>query len=300
MKVLITGATGLIGNQLTQSLLEIGVKVNYLTTSKEKIVNREDYKGFYWNPSKNEIDTAAFNEVTAIIHLVGATIAKRWTKQYKQTILDSRVGTANLLFDTLQHIEHTITHFISASGISVYPSNKSKLYTEDDPDIANTFLGDVVVAWEKAADQFESLGMRVAKVRTGVVFAEGKGAFEKIKKPIEKGFGAPLGSGEQWISWIHLEDIAGCYVHILKHGFQGVYNAVAPNPVTNKNLTFKIAAALDKNIWLPNVPSFVLKIVLGEMASLVLESQLVSSKKIVSAGYTFHFINPNYLVKKLI
>ncbi|WP_432413019.1 TIGR01777 family oxidoreductase [Rasiella sp. SM2506] len=299
MRILITGATGLIGTQLTEYCIDDGIKVNYLTTSREKIENRPNYKGFYWNPENGEIDIEAFTDVTAIINLVGATISKRWTNSYKKTILESRTKTANLLFNTLKGMDHTISQFISASGVSVYPDHPTKLYDEENEEVSNTFLGEVVVAWEAAADQFETLGMRVAKIRTGVVFSEKEGAFQKIKEPIEKGFGAPLGSGEQWISWVHLQDIASLYIHVLKSGLEGVYNAVAPNPVTNKNLTFKIASTLGKNIWLPNVPGWVLKIMLGEMATLVLESQLVSSKKIEDTGYSFMFVNVNYAVKKL-
>tara|TARA_R100000935_G_scaffold1517_1_gene4821 strand:+ start:136 stop:1038 length:903 start_codon:yes stop_codon:yes gene_type:complete len=300
MKILITGATGLIGTKITEYCIDEGIEVNYLTTSRDKIEDKPNYKGFYWNPQKEEIDINAFTDVTAIINLVGATISKRWTKSYKKKILESRTQTANLLFRTLKGMDHSIYHFISASGVSVYPDHKTKLYTEESKEVANSFLGEVVLAWEAAADQFETLGMRVAKIRTGVVFAEEEGAFQKIKEPIEKGFGAPIGSGEQWISWIHLHDIACLYVHVLKSGLEGVYNAVAPNPVTNKSLTFKIAAALQKNIWLPNVPGWVLKILLGEMATLVLESQLVSCKKIEATGYSFMYVNVNYAVKKLI
>ncbi len=299
MKILITGATGLIGTKLTEYCMDDGIQVNYLTTSREKIENRPNYKGFYWNPENGEIDIEAFTDVIAIINLVGATISKRWTNSYKKTILESRTQTANLLFETLKGLDHSISHFISASGVSVYPNHATKLFDEENKEISDTFLGEVVVAWEAAADQFETLGMRVAKIRTGVVFAEEEGAFQKIKEPIEKGFGAPLGSGEQWISWIHLQDIACLYIHVLKSGLEGVYNAVAPNPVTNKSLTFKIAAVLEKNIWLPNVPGWALKLLLGEMASLVLESQLVSSKKIEETGYSFMFINVNYAIKKL-
>ncbi|RDK84758.1 TIGR01777 family oxidoreductase [Marinirhabdus gelatinilytica] len=300
MKILITGATGLIGTQLTEYCHEEGIEVNYLTTSREKIENRPNYKGFYWNPVENEIDTNAFTDVIAIINLVGATISKRWTKSYKKTILESRTQTANLLFETLKSINHSVSHFISASGVSIYPNHPTKLYTENSSEVSRDFLGEVVIAWEAAADQFETLGIRVAKIRTGVVFAEEEGAFPKIMEPIEKGFGAPLGSGEQWISWIHLNDITSIYLHILKNGLDGVYNAVAPNPVTNKNLTFKIAAALNKNIWLPNVPGWVLKLVLGQMANLVLKGQLVSCKKIEATGYNFMFVNINYAIKKLV
>ncbi len=299
MKILITGATGLIGAKLTEYCNDAGIVVNYLTTSREKIEDRPNYKGFYWNPETEEIDINAFTDVIAIINLVGATISKRWTKSYKKTILESRTKTANLLFNTLKGMDHSVSHFISASGVSVYPSHETKLYTEEDKEISNSFLGEVVVAWEAAADQFETLGMRVAKIRTGVVFAKEEGAFQKIKEPIEKGFGAPLGNGEQWISWIHLNDIACLYLHVLKSGLEGVYNAVAPNPVTNKNLTFKIATIAEKSIWLPNVPGWALKLLLGEMATLVLESQLVSCKKIEATGYSFMMVNVNYAVKKL-
>jgi uncharacterized protein (TIGR01777 family) len=299
MKILITGATGLIGTKLTEYCIEEGIAVNYLTTSRKKIETRPKFKGFYWNPQNEEIDINAFTDVTAIINLVGATISKRWTESYKTTILESRTQTANLLFKTLKGIDHSISHFISSSGVSVYPDHKTKLYDEENKEVSNSFLGEVVVAWEAAADQFETLGMRVAKIRTGVVFAEEEGAFQKIKEPIEKGFGAALGSGEQWISWIHLQDIVCLFVHVLKSGLEGVYNAVAPNPATNKSLTYKIAAAVDKNIWLPNVPGWVLKMMLGEMATLVLESQLVSCKKIEDTGYSFMFVNVNYAVKNL-
>lgn len=300
MKILITGATGLVGEQLTEYCLEDDIEVNYLTTSKKKIQDKPKYKGFYWNPESGEIDINAFTDVTAIINLAGATISKRWTKSYKKTILESRTQTANLLFKTLSGIDHSISHFISASGISIYPDDMSKLYFEENTEISTSFLGEVVVAWEAAADQFETLGMRVAKIRTGVVFAKEEGAFQKIKSPIEKGIGAPLASGNQWISWIHLHDVACLYIHTLKNGLEGVYNAVAPNPVTNKNLTFKIAAAIKKNIWLPNVPGWVLKLMLGEMASLVLESQLVSCRKIQASGYNFMYVNVRYAIQKLI
>ena len=247
MKVLITGATGLIGTRLTKECHQAGISVNYLTTSKEKIEDKPNYKGFYWNPYKEEIDKNAFKDVTTIINLVGAPISKRWTKSYKKTILQSRVKSANLIFKTLKNNKTTVRHFISASGISIYPNSKSRLYTEKNEDVDTTFLAEVVQKWEKAADQFKELNMRVAKVRTGVVLAEKDGAFPQLVKPIEKGFGAPIASGKQWISWIHLEDIVCIYIYILKNGLQGVYNATAPNPVTNEKMTKKIASYLNKD-----------------------------------------------------
>ncbi len=290
-KVLITGATGLIGSEIVRQCHAAGIAVNYLTTSREKIETTENYKGFYWNPQEGEIDTQAFDGATAIINLIGATISERWTKKYKKIILESRIESINLLRDTLLKIDHNIVHFISASGISIYPNSKTKLYTEENEEVDDTFLGEVVVAWEAAAAQFKNMGMEVSKVRTGVVLAKNDGALPKLVKPIKLGVGAPLGSGEQWISWIHLEDIAGIYLFLLTNQLEGKYNAVAPNPVQNKKMTKMIASKLDNPLWMPNIPAFALKLLLGEMSVLVLEGQLVSSHKVEQLGYPFKFYN---------
>lgn len=289
-KVLITGATGLIGSELVKLCREDGISVNYLTTRKEKIESQSDYQGFYWDPTQGIIDKKAFDGVTIIINLAGASISNRWTEQYKQVIVDSRVKSMTLLYDTLKEMDHQVGHFISASGINYYPNSKTKLYTEEDTEVADTFLGEVVAAWEAAAIRFKSLGMDVAKVRTGMVLAVEDGALPKLMQPIKLGVGAPLGSGEQWQSWIHLQDIAGIYCFILSNRLEGIYNAVA-DPVSNEKLTKLIASKLNKPLWMPNVPAFALKMVLGEMSTLVLEGQLVSSKKIKKLGYPFKFYN---------
>ncbi|WP_310993853.1 TIGR01777 family oxidoreductase [Aequorivita marina] len=290
-KVLITGATGLIGSELVKQCHQNDIAVNYLTTSKEKIENSEMYQGYYWNPKAGEIDIHAFKDTTAIINLVGASISKRWTDSYKKIIVDSRVESMNLIYDTLQKIEHNIVHFISASGINIYPNSKTKLYSEEYAEVGDSFLAEVVVAWENAAVKFKQLGMEVSMVRTGMVLAKDDGAFPMLVKPIKLGVGAPLGSGDQWQSWIHIEDIAGIYLFLLTNQLEGKYNAVAPNPVQNKKMTKMIASKMDNPLWLPNIPSFALKLILGEMAILVLEGQLVSSQKIEKLGYQFKYYN---------
>lgn len=290
-RVLITGATGLIGSELVKQCHSNGIAVSYFTTSKDKIENSENYKGFYWNPQEEEIDINAFKDTSAIINLVGATISKRWTDKYKKIILDSRIDSMNLLYDTLQKVDHNIVHFISASGVNIYPNSKTKLYTEEDEEVGDGFLSEVVVAWENAAARFKDLGMEVSKVRTGVVLAKEDGALPKLIEPIKLGVGAPLGSGDQWQSWIHLEDIAGVYAFLLQNQLEGIYNAVAPNPVQNKKMTKMIASKLESPLWMPNIPAFTLKLLLGEMAVLVLEGQLVSSHKIEQLGYQFKFYN---------
>jgi uncharacterized protein (TIGR01777 family) len=291
MKILITGATGVIGSHLVKACIEKGHAVHYLTTRKSKIVSTSNYSGFYWNPDVGELDTDALKGVSVIIHLAGASISKRWTDSYKKVILDSRIETAKLLFDALQNKEHQVTHFITASGVGIYPPSLTKLYTEEDTEVEDSFLGKVVKTWENAADQFGQSGIKVTKVRTGLVLAKEGGALPAIAAPVRKGVGAPLGSGDQWQSWIHIDDMVKVYLTILENGWDGIFNAVAPTPVTNKKLTKLIAKTLEKPMWLPNVPSFILKLLLGEMSMLVLKGQLVSSKKLEEAGFSFRYFN---------
>jgi len=291
MRILITGATGLIGSRLSTLCREEGIKVNYLTTSKSKIENNDDYQGFYWDPKNEVIEGGCLKDVHTIVHLAGASIAEPWSDSYKKTIIKSRTQTAALLHKTLSENPHQVENFISASAIGVYPSSLEKLYFEDDKLVADNFVGEVVEKWEAAADNFESLGLDVAKIRVGLVLAQDGGMLEKIKKPISLNMGAALGSGKQWQSWIHIDDLAGIFLFAIKNQLTGIYNAVAPNPVTNKELTKELASIMGKSVWLPNVPPFALKALLGEMSQIVLSSQLVSSEKIESAGYNFNYTN---------
>lgn len=181
MRVLITGATGMVGSRLSDLCLEKGMEVHYLTTGKSKIQKKENYKGFYWNPDAGEIEAGCLEGVNTIVHLAGASIAEPWTSSYKKQIIKSRVATANLLFETLEKQENEVENFISASAIGVYPSSLQKLYFEDDAAVADNFVGEVVRKWEAAADQFEKIGLDVAKIRIGLVLAEEGGMLEKIK-----------------------------------------------------------------------------------------------------------------------
>lgn len=291
MRVLITGATGMIGSQITRLCHEKEIQVNYLTTSKSKISKKENYRGYYWDPKSGEIEAGCLEGVKTIVHLAGATIAEPWSPSYKKTIINSRTQTAALLLKALQENEHQVENFISASAIGYYPSSLQKLYHEDFPNASDTFVGEVVKKWEAAADEFEKEGLDVAKIRIGLVLAKGGGMLSKVKKPVSINLGAPLGSGKQWQSWIHIEDLAGIFLFAIENNLSGIYNAVAPNPVTNKELTKELASQMGKKVWLPNVPSFVLKGLLGEMSEIVLSSQLVSAEKIQSAGYSFKFKN---------
>jgi uncharacterized protein len=289
VKVLITGATGLIGKKLTELLLKKGHFVNYLTTSKSKIITQENYKGFYWNIGSNEIDATCFEGVDTIVHLAGASIAKRWTKSYKKEILDSRILSSQLLFNTLQSINHQVKYVVSASGTAIYPETNNEVIDENCSKIENSFLADVVKKWEQSVSGFERLGISVAKIRTGVVFAKDEGAFPEMVKPIRFGFGAIMGNGNQMQSWIHITDIVNVYVFCIENQLSGVYNAVSPQPVCNRALTKEIAFKLRKLLWLPNVPEFIMKLVLGEMSYLLFNSKNISSQKIQDKGFVFHY-----------
>ncbi len=289
MKILITGATGLIGKEIVALCFKSGIEVNYLTTRKSAIITTPNYKGYYWNPEKGEMDSSCLKDVSTIIHLAGATVSKRWTTAYKEEMITSRLQTATLLYEALKGQKHTVRHFISASGISIYPSDFNKQYTEETTAVSDGFLGKLVANWEAAAQQFETLSIAVSILRIGLVLSANGGAFPKIADPIQKGVGAAFGSGKQWQSWIHIYDLARLFLHVVTHEYKGVYNAVGPNPVSNEALTAVIANAYQKKIWLPNVPKFMMKLILGEMHELLFESQQVSSEKIEATGFTFKY-----------
>jgi uncharacterized protein (TIGR01777 family) len=291
MRILITGATGLIGSEIVKQCRLNNIAVNYLTTSKSKLETDPNYTGFYWNPSKNEIDTACLNEVDAIIHLVGASISKRWTASYKKTIMLSRVQTSQLLFDTLKNHPNQVKQIVSASAIGIYPSSLTNYYSEDFNTVSSSFLGQVVEQWEQVVDAFSTLNIMVSKVRIGLVLSAKGGALPEMAKPIKFGAGAAFESGKQWQSWIHITDLANLFLHVLENKLEGVYNGVAPNPETNKQLTKSIAQQLKRPLFLPNIPKSFMKLILGEMHILLFESQRVSSKKIEDTGFSFEHYN---------
>ena len=291
MKVLITGATGLIGSAIVNACHDQAIAVHYLTTSKTKLQEQSHYKGFYWNPSKGDMDTACFEGVDAIINLAGATIAKRWTKKRKTLILQSRVEALHCLKQGLAQTKHHVKHLVSASGIGIYPSSLTKYYDETCNDVSQTFLGHVVEHWEKAVDDLAQLGIKTSKIRIGLVLAKNGGALPQLVKPIRCYVGAAFGRGDQWQSWIHIDDLAHLFVYVLKHQLEGIYNAVAPNPVIQMELTKAIARTLNSPLWLPNIPKGILQLVLGKMHLLLFESQRVCAKKIEDKGFQFEFPN---------
>ena len=300
MKVLITGATGLVGRAIVEVLHQKGIPVNYLTTSKGKITSDEDFQGFYWNPAKGEIDTDRFNNVQAIINLAGTSIAKRWTPQHRKKVISSRINSLQTLKKGLENSNNNeVECLVSASAIGIYPDSISDYYDESTSKVDGGFLGEVVQKWEAEAETFETIGVDVAKIRIGLVLSTEGGALPKMARPVKNFVGAPIGSGEQWQSWIHIKDLAQMFAFAVENNLRGTYNGVAPNPVTNTKLTKELAKILERPLWLPNVPAFFLKLVLGKMATLLLASQRVSSKKIEEEGFSFQYVNICQALKKL-
>lgn len=278
----------MIGSKLTSMLIANRHHVSHLGRSKSK----SQTNTFLWDPSTGFIDQDALNGIDTIIHLAGAGIAdKRWTASRKAEILLSRTESTRLLNDALNRIPNQVTTLIAASGISLYGlKNAERPLVEHDP-AGTDFMAGVTVAWEKEVDKMSDR-IRVVKMRTGVVLSKGGIAMRKLTLPVKWFVGAPLGSGQQYVNWIHIDDVCRMYLHAIEDvSMQGAYNAVAPAPVTNKELTRELARVLKRPLWLPPVPEFVVKMIAGEVADIVLHGGKISSAKIEKTGFQFRFVN---------
>ena len=295
-KILITGGTGTVGMHLSKQLAQAGHEVTHLSRSPAK---GDQFPTFKWDIKKGLIDEKAFDGLLHIVHLAGAGVAdERWTDARKKVILKSRVDSAELLRDYVKRLDVKLESYVSASAIGIYGNTGERLVDEQSKR-GHGFLADVVEEWEASADAFADL-TKVAKVRIGVVLSSTGGALEAMAKPVKLYAGAPLGSGNQYMSWIHQDDLVAIFKHVIDQNLVGIYNAVAPNPVTNATLTKAIAAALNKPLILPNVPAFAMKLMLGEMAQMVLDGTKVSSAKIESTGFKFKFVDEKMAVRDLL
>jgi uncharacterized protein (TIGR01777 family) len=284
-RILITGGSGMIGSRLTSLFQERGYDVVHL----ERSIKGTSVRTFLWDVAKGQLDSNAFEGVHAVIHLAGASIGeKRWTAERKKEILDSRIKSTRLLHQELGRNNHQVRTFLCASAVGYYGSEcDDELKGEGDPP-GMDFLAEVTRAWEAAASDISTLGIRVVRMRTGVVLSPRGGALEPMAKQVRLWVGAPLGNGRQYMSWVHLDDLCAAYIFALENEtLHGPYNSVSPEPVTNREFTHALAQVLKKPLFLPNVPAFVLKMLLGEMAVLVLGGCKVSSEKLVAAGFVF-------------
>jgi hypothetical protein len=291
--ILITGGTGMVGQSLTNFLLAKGYYVIVLTR-QQKQSSRAHFSFAQWDLNKGWIDPSAIAAADYIIHLAGEGVAdKRWTTARKKAILDSRVNSSALLVKTLKENPNKVKAIVAASAIGWYgPDNeKSKQsgFVETDP-VDSSFLGDTCQQWEESMHPIQAMGIRLVTIRIGIVFNKMGGALAEFMKPAKLGAAAILGDGQQMVSWIHQQDLNRLMLFALEtEQVEGVYNAVAPDPVNNAILTKAIAKRF--HTWaIPfHVPSFILKIMLGEMSVEVLKSAKVSASKILAAGFSFDY-----------
>lgn len=293
--VLITGGTGLVGRSLTKALAKSGYKVIILSRNIDGKKTMENISYATWNVKKQLMDVKAVEEADYIIHLAGAgVVEKKWTADYKKEIVESRTESSRLIIDTLKNNRNTVKAVISASAIGWYGADTEpvKAFTETDT-ADNSFLGQTCKLWEDSIEPVKDLNKRLVKLRTGIVLSNDGGALAEFKKPIRFGVAAILSKGNQIVSWIHIDDLCRMFIAAIENeDLQGSYNAVAPNPVSNRMLTSVLAKAMKGNFYLPiHVPAFILKILMGQRSLEVLKSATVSSKKITDAGFTFNFKN---------
>ncbi len=296
-KILITGASGLIGSRLTEMLLQKGYRVSHLGRTKKT----DAVSSYVWNVDKGTFDREALVGVDTIIHLAGAGVAdKRWNEKRKKEILESRVKSSCLLFETLKQGNHSVKAVVSASAIGYYGfCLDERVFTEESKP-GSDYLAQVTKQWEEEVDKISSLGIRVAKLRMGIVLSENGGALVEMGRPIRLGVGAPLGTGKQYLSWIHIDDLCAMFIKAAEDDhMQGAYNAVC-DWVTNKELTKSIANILKRPLWLPPIPGFVMRIVVGEMSVIVVNGSKISSEKIRRTGFVFQFDKLNSALKILL
>jgi uncharacterized protein (TIGR01777 family) len=265
-----------------------GYRVSHLGRSKKSGA----VPSFVWDVKKGQIDPEALKGAEAIIHLAGAGVAEqRWSEKRKKEIVESRTQSSALLYETLKRIPHLVKVVVSASAIGYYGFgfDKKDRATEDTAP-GDDFLSQVVVAWENEVSKISTLGIRVVRMRIGIVLSEKGGALAEMAGPIKLGLGSPLGTGNQVLPWIHLDDLCEMFIKAIEDPkMSGPFNAVGPHSATNREITKAIARVLHKPLWLPPVPGFVLRIILGQMSEIVVNGRDVSSKKIEDAGYKFRF-----------
>lgn len=296
--ILISGGTGLVGSALSQLLTNAGYTVAHLSRNPEK----STYKAFKWDIANNYIDKEALQFAHAIINLAGAGVAdKKWTNAYKKEIYDSRINSVKLLHQALSlEKNHNVKAFISASAIGIYGMQLPEPTFENAPHGTN-FLAKVCTNWELEVEKIETMGIRTAIIRVGIVLSKHGGFIPAIVKPAKFGFGAALGNGNMLTSWIHINDLCQMFKFALENQqFNGVYNGVAPNPVTNKAITKAICNAINRPMILPPVPAFALKLMLGEMANMILSSQNISCEKIIASGFKFSFTQATQAVNDVL
>jgi len=286
MKIALTGATGFLGSHLTRKLLEDGHAVRALVRRRVDRI-ADGVQIFEWSSAQGEPPPESLDDIDAVIHLAGEPVARRWTPELKRLIRASRVESTRHLVNALSTQKRRPRVLICASAVGIYGSRGDEVLTEASAP-GDDFLARVVVDWEKSAELAETLGIRVVRLRLGVVLGEG-GALPKMLPPFRFGVGGRIGSGRQWMSWIHIEDVIRLIQFALENdAMAGPVNATAPNPVTNAQFTRELGSALHRPALFP-VPKFALKMIFGEMAEVIIASQRVLPAAALEASFRFQF-----------
>jgi len=297
--VLISGGTGLIGKHLCKSLKDKGYAVALLSRSSHQDSAMPTYS---WDIESHETEKGAIEKADYIIHLAGANIgSERWSKKRRQILIDSRVKTGQLIFEKIKENKNNLQAFISASAIGYYGTiTNDKIFTETDPP-SNDFLGEVCRQWEQSADHFKTLGIRTVKIRTGVVLTKQGGVLARMITPVKLGVNPSIGSGRQFMPWIHIDDLCDIYIKAIEDTeMNGAYNAVSPGHTTNRIFSKTLARVLHKSFWFPGVPAFLMKLIFGKMSAILIHGSRVSSEKMMKAGYRFMFTDPESALTDLL
>ena len=297
--VLMAGGSGLIGTYLKKLLENNNYEVRTLSRN---LNDSENSSLFYWDPKHSELDIAVLKNVSYIIQLSGANIAeKRWTQKRKQELIDSRIQSTNLLYSKIIEHKIPIKAFIVSAAIGFYGSETNDHICVETDTVGKDFLASICQSLETASFKFKESNIRTVVIRTSIVLSPRGGALQKLITPIKFGLGAAFGSGEQIFPWIHLEDICNLFLYAVKNeNISGIYNAAAPSVITNKEMITKCAAILKKPYWLPNIPAFLLSLLLGELALVLLNGNIISPQKILDTGFQFKYNNIDQALNQLL
>jgi len=286
---LLTGGTGLIGRHLSRRLIENGHRVSVLTRQKTLRHRVEGVKYYEWDWKKDLLDNRALENIEVVIHLAGAPIARHWTPAYQTELKESRILSLRLLRNRLLENGIRLQHFLGASAIGYYGCTTDNRWRHEDDPPGDDFLARLVVEWEAESKLMKPLAANVSVIRTGIVLARDGGAFPRMVRPVRWGLSMPLGNGQQYLDWIHIDDLVRIYLFLFKNGLEGVYNAVAPDVVRQREFIRETAKMLKRPCCLPGLPAAIVKRIWGKQACLLLEGVPVSSQRIRSEGFMFDY-----------
>ncbi len=280
-KITIAGGTGLIGKGLETLFQQKGHEVLILTRSPRK----ENH--IAWDPQKKTIDSSKIQETEYLINLCGESIGEgRWTTKRKKELLSSRVDTTQFLFEEFHQLK-SLKQYLSASGIDAYPLDQPKKEMQEDDAFGSDYLSQLVQKWEEAADVFSRV-VPVTKMRISMVLSNNGGALQKLMPLVKFRIASPIGSGSQCMTWVHIEDVAGAFLHAIENKLEGAFN-ITGQPVTNRLFMHELMRVNDRKMWAPNVPGLVMKLILGEQSAIVLQGAFADRMKLKNSGYEFKY-----------